>query len=58
MAMTMHMSHDKTKLKGFQIKNIGQYNIQTWATIPINENGLVDTRLLTGKDDKIVEFMM
>ena len=56
--MTMHMSHDKTKLKGFQIKNIGQYNIQTWATIPINENGLVDTRLLTGKDDKIVEFMM
>lgn len=49
---------DRNKLKGFQLKKIRKYNIQAWATIPITENGFVDMRLFTGKDDKILEFTM
>jgi hypothetical protein len=49
-----YVTYDRNKLKGFHIKNLARYNIQAWATTPITQNGIVDMRLFTGKDDSIL----
>jgi hypothetical protein len=53
-----YVTYDKNKLKGFKIGELQRYNMQAWATVPISENQVLDMRLFTDQDNRILDFTM
>lgn len=53
-----YVTYDKGKLKGFKIGELKKYSMLAWATVPISKNQILDMRLFTDLNNKILDFSM
>jgi hypothetical protein len=52
------VTHDKGKLKGFRIGELQKYSILAWATVPISKHQVLDMRLFTDLNNRMLDFTM